>query len=168
MKRKINIILLLTVLILWGTVIYKYVSQYFSKNEIIAAKNESYQRGANKAIAKDSFQLAKIIRDPFLNITYGGDEKKYLEKSMNRIVKKSAINDKPKRVVITNFPRVQYYGYIKSKDIAKELLLVSVDGKLLKLKINEDKDGFKIIQFTDDSINTYFNKVTKWVKIHKK
>lgn len=167
MKNKINIILLIAVLGLWGTVIYKYVSQYFFKSEIIVAKNEKYQSVSSKPIEKDTFQLAQISRDPFLNRSYG-EKKIYSGKYNKRVVKKSLIIEKPKNVVTASFPRVQYYGYIKSKDTSKELLLVSVDGKLLKLKINEDKAGFKIIKFTNDSINVYFNKVTKWVKINKK
>ena len=167
MKKKINIILLIAVLGLWGAVIYKYVSHYFSKNEIVFAKNEDYQINSNKPIAKDTFELNKIPRDPFLNASFG-EKKIYREKSNKQIIKKSPINEKPKNVVVASFPRVQYYGYIKSKESTKELLLVSVDGKLLKLKINEDKSGFKIIKFTNDSINVYFNKFTKWVKINKK
>jgi hypothetical protein len=33
MKKKLNVVLLLLVLGLWGTVILKYISQYFTKND---------------------------------------------------------------------------------------------------------------------------------------
>ena len=162
MKKKVNIILLIAVLGLWGTVIYKYVSHFFLKNDIIITKAENYKIDAGKRIEKDTFQLAQIPRDPFLNNSI--EEKKSPPARANTEVKRAPIIEKPKKVIISTFPKVKYYGYIKSKDSSKELLLVNVDGKVLKMNINEDKGGFKIIQFTKDSIKATYNKEVKWIR----
>lgn len=164
MKKKINIVLLVAVLSLWGTVLYKYVNQYFSKNELSVTRQQSTAKGSYKVIAKDTFQLQAIARDPFLNIATA--ERKVVTGGSR--VRRSIAPATPKVVVTRSFPTVQYYGYIKSVNNSKELMLMSVDGKFMKLKLNEDVAGFKVLKFTGDSVNVYFQKATKWVRVSKR
>lgn len=164
MKKKINIILLLAVLGLWGTVLYKYVNQYFFKEEI----NVSLENKANirKLLLKDkdTFELKALPRDPFLGKTYA--EKRPTEKIIsNRNFTPKPVVKVAKPIVQKQlFPTIHYYGFIKNETGGSELVLLKMNGKLLKVKNNETKEGLKIIKIFKDSIKVSFNGETKVVR----
>ena len=133
MKKKLNIVLLVLVLCLWGTVIYRYLNQYFIKEQVLSQSNNSITVVENKILPKDTFELPKINRDPFHNTTKG-EIKPPLRKTIPRKVVKE---DKLKAVYKNPFPKIQYYGYIKSNGKSQETILLSADGKFLKLNLKQ-------------------------------
>ena len=78
MKKIINIGLIVFVLVLWGTIVYRYVNNYFySQSSII---EEDYNQYSLIRINKrDTFNLSNLNRDPFL----GKTTKKYKAISIN-------------------------------------------------------------------------------------
>jgi hypothetical protein len=160
MKKKLNIVLLLLVLGLWGTVVYKYVSQYFVKNEITDLnKNESTLIDL-KIKEKDTFRIIQLNRDPFLNKKFSSDEPKpvvFIQEK--RTIEVPKLPTKP--IVSIPFPTINYLGYIKSKEKQYEMALLKVNGKFFKLKINETKDKIKIISISKDSVKVRFSNEEK-------
>ena len=159
MKKKINIVLIVFVVGLWGTVIYKYVNRFFLEDNNPIVEHEFTASFNSKAIVKDTFTPGLISRDPFLNSIKA-------EKKVNRTQRKNngikAPKFIPKKLVVTQFPVIKYYGFIKSTSRNKELILVSINGKFSRLKLNEDKEGIKVTSLQKDSIKVMYNKEYRW------
>lgn len=166
MKKKLNIVLLLLVLCLWGTVLYKYVNQYFIKKGHIQYTT-AYHLSGGKIMVKDTFELKSIERDPFLNNII--ETKSALSTTRKIYVPiKHSPKELPKLNTKIPFPNIQYYGYIKALDKSKENILISRNGKFMKLSLNEAAEGLKIIKLSNDSIKVDFNKESKWFVKSKK
>lgn len=167
-KKRINIILLLVVLGLWGTVAYKTITQFFFPKQVTVIQE---QFNANPSIGehkKDTFNLTLINRDPFLNKQNNNKplavQRNIVEKNLNvRPKVKTPIIIKEKPVII--WPVISYYGYIKSKIKADELIMVKVDSRLYKIRKNDEVDNVIIKKIYKDSIEVIFNKEKKIIKI---
>jgi len=150
MKKKVNILLLVFVLGLWGTVTYKYISGYWHCNSITASAS---QKNAVDAVVrqKDTFTLAALERDPFLNRSMA-EPKPVRVKFRTAGVKKAP----PKIISPVPFPQVGYFGYLKSPQ-HKELVLLKVNNRLMKLRAGESTDGLKVVKIHKDSVQVNFN-----------
>jgi len=163
-KKKINIILILVVLSLWGTVGYRALYRQFSSNEIIIEEQNQKYNVSIKQINKDTFELEKINRDPFLNKEFQHTETAVTKKTIHYTsVKKAIIKPVQKPQTNLSWPTLQYYGYLKSKD--KELVLLKIDSKLYKLKLNEAQNGLIIKKKFKDSIEVSFNSESKIIRL---
>lgn len=162
MKKKINIVLLVLVLTLWGTVIYRYVSQYFSKDELLSSSQSNSNFSNLNIKSKDTFELVPLHRDPFLNKEYYTESK---PKPISLPYKPATSKAKPSIQITANktFPAVNYLGYIKPEK-GVELVLIKVNGTLLKLKNNESKEGIKVLQIFKDSIKVSYEGEAKIIR----
>ncbi|MFK7031822.1 hypothetical protein [Flavobacterium oreochromis] len=163
-KKKINILLLLTVLGLWGTVAYKYIGHFFHENTQLDLSENLANITLPKTIKKDPFVLSTLTSDPFLkkNIspTPGPD---VITEPIIPLPNIPKIINKPKPVLKpvkteTPFPEVKYYGFIKSKEKAEELILLKINNQLYKTRTNADCQGVSIIKIYRDSIEVRFEK----------
>ncbi|WP_269234874.1 hypothetical protein [Flavobacterium flavigenum] len=162
-KKKINIILILLVLGLWGTVGYRALYRQFADSEITNSIQDQKYNVAIKQINKDTFKLEKINRDPFLNKEFQNTAIIAVSKKTisHNTVKKVMVQPVPKKQANISWPSLQYYGYLKSKD--KELVLLKIDSKLYKLKLNETQNGLTIRKKYKDSIEVTFNSETRMI-----
>jgi hypothetical protein len=164
MKKKINVALILIVLTVWGLVASKTLKQYFFLDKkTFNTKNQNSNLKTNQ-INKDTFTINHIDRDPFLN-----KESRVITASFTQntrfkstIIKKKLKPEIIKHVEILNWPLISYHGYINSKDRKDELLiLVNIDKKLHKLKLNEQSEGITVKKVYKDSIELDFNRERK-------
>ncbi len=151
MKKKVNIILIIAVLLLWGSVIYKALSNYFINDKNFSAVTENYDGKQFKIAEKDTFTLAILDRDPFLNKSFfvKKDKPRTMAYIYNKLVKKNII---PVKNTKANFPLISYFGYIKSKEKKDELIIVKINNQLKKLRINETFEGLTVKKKFKDSI----------------
>ena len=166
-KKKINIVLIIVVLGLWGTVAYKTVSQYFFSKELVANKTQLNDELNLNQVNKATFNLEKVARDPFLNRQNQTDsvvKKKYYSKIPNSESRPNPIVLKPR--VIMNWPLISYHGYIKSKDKNEELILVKIDKRLYKLRKGDQIEGVTVKRVYNDSIELNFNKEKKIIRLN--
>jgi len=170
MKKKINIALILIVLTVWGIVASKTLSQYFflKKNNFSSDKT-NYKLTIPK-IQKDTFTINPITRDPFLNtkktLNTSIDLSPKIDYFKKPALKKNDQNENLKQKEILNWPSISYHGYINSREQNGELLiLVNIDKKLYKLKLNEKKEGITLKKIFKDSIQLDFNKEKKIFRI---
>ncbi|WP_426065121.1 hypothetical protein [Flavobacterium sp. DSP2-3-1] len=164
-KKKINSILIIVVLGLWGAVAYKTISQYFFSKELVANKTELNDELNLNQINKDTFNLGKVARDPFLNRqnpVHNFISKKYYSKIPNAKIKTNPIVLKPK--IIINWPLISYHGYITSKEKNEQLILVKIDNRLYKLRKNDEIGGVTVKELYNDSIELNFNKEKKIIR----
>jgi hypothetical protein len=146
-KKKINIILIIVVLALWGTVGYRALNRQLSGNEIILEKQDQYNNTTINQINKDTFELEKINRDPFLNKQF--QTAVVIPRSIisyHKTIKKVAAPIVPKGDPNLRWPTLSYHGYIGSKERNEDLVLLTIDSKLRKLKLNDPLNGLKKIQ----------------------
>jgi hypothetical protein len=166
-KKKINIVLILAVLGLWGTVAYKAVSQYFFSEEVKTAAIASDYNFKARKIERDTFALEKINRDPFLNKALLRAESNYTVvpraavSGTKRTMPVKVVDDKPK--VAKYWPIVSYYGYIKSGD-KNELVMLKIGNKIHRLHKGQEVEGLMLNKVFKDSVEVRFNKENKIVR----
>ncbi|PKB18321.1 hypothetical protein [Flavobacterium sp. 5] len=164
-KKKINIILLLVVLGLWGTVGYRALNRQFSDSNVVFEKQNSKDNVTINQINKDTFKLEKINRDPFLNKQYNTVVTTRRPISNYLPVKKIITPVVQKAIPNINWPTLTYYGYIGSKERNEELVLLKIDSKLCKLTLNKPINGLIVKKKYKDSIEVFFNSQTKIIKL---
>lgn len=157
-KKKINIVLIIIVLGLWGAVGYKTITQYFfSKGLIINTDKTNYKLNLN-LINKDTFLLENIPRDPFLdeqNHTINPIViEQYPQISILKVSSKT-VDLKPKEII--RWPSISYHGYIKSNGKNQELILLKIDGKLFRVRNNDIVQKLTVKELTNDSIEVSYN-----------
>lgn len=163
-KKKINILLIILVLGLWGTVGFRTINRYFVNNDGALNTEIGNRNVSIKKINKDTFDLKKVGRDPFLNKQF--NEKPIFVASVSyhapvkKIVKPVPV---PKVKYDVPWPQLQYFGYLKSNDL--ELVLLKIDSKLHKLKLNDEVNGLIVKKKYKDSIEVFFNSQSKVIHI---
>jgi hypothetical protein len=165
-KKKINIILIIVVLALWGTVGYRALNRQLSGNEIILEKQDQLNNTTINQINKDTFELEKINRDPFLNKQF--QTTVVIPRaiiSYHKPVKKVVAPNVPKGDPNLQWPSLSYHGYIASKERNEDLVLLTIDSKLRKLKLNNPVNGLIVKKRYKDSIEVYFNSETRMVRL---
>lgn len=165
-KKKINIILILVVLGLWGTVGYRSLYRQFSGDEILLEKQNQTKNITISQINKDTFELEKINRDPFLNKQFQSTVAS-IRKHVSGFssAKKTTLPVNKKVVPNIDWPTLIYYGYIASKERNEDLILLKIDSKLHKLKLNDPVNGLVVKKKYKDSIEVFFNSQIKIIKL---
>ena len=162
MKKKINILLIVVVGGLWGTVGYRFINNYFFNNPVnnIVAGNTVHT--SKLVTQRDTFLLENINRDPFLNkIVSVGSGESVPKRNIGHIKKYTPVI---KAVAPPKYwPEVQYYGYIKSAK-NNEVVLLKINGQLFKLHKGESKNELTVQNVYKDSIALLFYKEKKIFK----
>lgn len=156
LKKTINIVLIVVVLSLWGTVMYKYVNRFFGDDELTLAQVANYKNSTFSIIEKDTFKLEPLTKDPFLNKVF---TKAIAQPKITRITPKAKVEVRSK--LNTPFPLVQYFGYIKSEDKKDKLILLKINNRLERVRLNSIINGLVIKKIYKDSVIVSFNKETK-------
>ncbi|KLT68387.1 hypothetical protein AB674_18330 [Flavobacterium sp. ABG] len=165
-KKKINIILIIAVLALWGTVGYRTINRQFSSNEV-SLENESQLKNITlNQINKDTFELEKINRDPFLNKQFQTTPTVVTRKVISNYipVKKTTAAVVPKIDNSLKWPVLSYHGYIVSKERNEDLVLLKINSKLCRLRLNVPSNGVLVKKNYKDSIEVYFNSQSRIIK----
>lgn len=155
MKKNINIVLILVVLGLWGTVGYKTINQYFFPKNQIDVTSATYSGNTIKIAEKDTFELKPIARDPFLSRSLVVTEKP--KTIVVRTVRPSQPTLPKEPKYTAPFPTINYYGYIKSTDKKNELVLLKINSKLNKVRLNDNIEGLIVKKIFKDSIQVSYN-----------
>jgi hypothetical protein len=151
MKKKINTILIVAVLALWGVVGYRTYKNYFLplQNE----RSELSERGNTAAFRiteKDTFTMETLERDPFQGRARLVVDRKVAtssgrEKDRSEFTARSVAED-------IKFPSVQYFGYIKAHESSSETALIKIGSALKRLKKDQTFGGMKIHRIFKDSV----------------
>ena len=161
MKKVVNIGLIVFVLVLWGTIVYRYVNNFFYSQDI---KVENYnQYSLIKINKRDTFNLAVINRDPFL----GKIAKKpftFPKKNISSSAKSNKISKPISSKIPTPIPTIQYFGIIKSSSKKDEMIIVKINNEVKKMRLNSEFEGVKINKVFKDSILISFNKKQLFIR----
>ncbi|RUT69887.1 hypothetical protein D0817_14835 [Flavobacterium cupreum] len=167
-KKKINIILIVVVLGLWGSVFYKTINRFFTSKELAVNNSSGSTTVKFNQINKDTFALENVSRDPFLNKqvqeVVSRPQRQYVANtSHSAAVKKAAPAPTMKHLIV--WPSISYHGYIK--DSRGEMVILKIDSKMFRLRKNDLVDGLMIKKISSDSLEVDFNKEKKIIKRFK-
>ncbi|NQY30182.1 MAG: hypothetical protein HRT69_12020 [Flavobacteriaceae bacterium] len=157
-KKHLNIVLLVGVVSIWGLLIYKAFGNSFTNED----EQQNYAVVINKelpvSIQKDTVKLKSYSRDPFL----GNLKNRRVGISKT---KKGSVIQKVRPVVTIQWPQLRYLGFVKEATAKEPLLLLKVNGKLMRKKFSfEFYEGMKILNFYRDSILVKFKEEQKTIK----
>ncbi|WAC02701.1 hypothetical protein N7U66_03245 [Lacinutrix neustonica] len=162
-RRLLNIILMVFMFAIWIVVIYKLFNFFKADNQTTyLSKDVIYAESSLQTLSKDTFQLNRIDRDPFLdkvrerkvNVTVGKPKQKPDKKNV-----KKALNNKIS--IVVKWPKLRYYGTIKGINSSSELILIKIDNKLFKLREGDKLEDIALKKVYRDSIIVEMNNELK-------
>jgi len=158
-KKRLNRVLIIGVAFIWGLLIYKFFGNSFNTNDNRQNFTMAISEDKPITVQKDTFALKRYTREPFLgNILKP-------RKGVSVIKKRVVAPKINKSVAIVQWPQLQYLGFIKETSAKEPLLLLKINGKLMRKKSSfEFFEGFKVLNFYKDSILVRFNKEQKVIK----
>jgi len=146
-------------IIIWGGVFYKYFGKSKSSEKNIEVTNavSNYEQVYN--IAKDTFQLELMERDPF-GISGGIKNPIPTEKPVNRpkVVVKPTVN---KSIA---WPTIIYHGFVKGERKTNPLILLKIDNRLYRKWEGETVNNITLVKAYSDSLIVSLNNNTKTIK----
>ncbi|MDY8138475.1 hypothetical protein [Aquimarina sp. 2201CG5-10] len=157
-KKKLNKVLIAAVALIWGVVIYKFAAPYFMSEETVITADVLVKPPETFLRKKDTFNLIIPERDPFLGKTIR------VKKAVAAVTSKKQRIQRPKSTTIKDWPKIEYLGFVKSKESKSKLGLLRVNGRLKRvrngarigdLKIKKIKDTQVIIQFQNETKDFY-------------
>lgn len=164
-KKTLNSILLISVLAIWGYVLYSK----FYNGETVLSEDENLINNTpvRSHIKKDSFELRANYRDPFL-----GKASRPVYKPKKNQGKSTQINRKkkpPLKKTEQVWPTIRYYGLVKNASRKKSgTALISINGKTHHVNNGEKVDNIEVRSIQGDSIKVKFNKELKTFYSRKK
>ena len=150
-KKKINIVLIIAVLAIWGILIYRFVGGHFFTDAPEISFQPTAINGQPIFTKKEKHDIAIHERDPFLSkhdyIRYNYPSNSGAKQSNNPNNKV----DNSKAPV--QWPNIKYLGFVKQKKSRRPLILLQINNKFYRKRPNENLiGGVKIMKFYNDSI----------------
>lgn len=150
MKKYLNILLIIVLVVVWGSIVYKFVPKEipitgYERSSII--NNLKTTGTGEKKGLLDTFDIVVGSRDPFLDkaIIYEPTFAKLSENTFTNTGRNQNKNSKK------NWPSILYIGYVQS-DGKSSTALIRVNEKLYRKKVKDTFDGLTLLQKNKDSI----------------
>lgn len=160
MKKKVNIVLIVVIVVVYGGIAYKYFRNATPQEQMITATPTGNELLIPENIREQEkvFILNLSNRDPFL-------DKKHTIRSNTRSI--PSIPTKTKKLktrkmpIDMNWPTITYLGFSKSNNQTKRTAVLRIDGKLYRKREGGMIDKMKIIKIANDSVYIGLNKKDK-------
>nr|WP_308993692.1 hypothetical protein [Mariniflexile sp. KMM 9835] len=153
-----NITLIVLLIIIWSSVFYKY----FGGNKSSIKSNEAISSTINYkqkyAIAKDTFQLSLIDRDPF-----GISSRMIKTPIAKKTVNKPKVTAKTIQKNIV-WPNITYHGFVKGENETTRLILLKIDKILFRKREKEIVNDITLVKAYNDSLIVSLNNNKKTIK----
>ena len=161
-KKKINTLLIVGVLGIWGFVIYRFVAGLNSDDAPITFSENTIPKNKTTSTV-DTFSLLLNYDDPFLSHSFTNMEEKNNNGSSSPSTHISRKTDKKQKTkknepiaivtpVIIPWPKVNYSGMIKNHSNNVTVGMFLVDNNTFLVKNGETVNGIKILNIYSDSI----------------
>ncbi|WP_303417002.1 MULTISPECIES: hypothetical protein [unclassified Tamlana] len=155
--------------VIWLVVFYRVFNTFFTGDSSVndITNNVSSRKSSLYNFSKDTFILKKIERDPFLGKSRPVRKKKVLivnDKSSKKSSEKG-IKKPIKKVMNKNhiWPKLSYYGSLKTGESSSLLFLIKVDNQLHKIKKGDKLQDIIIKKVYRDSITVQMYKESKTI-----
>ena len=157
-KAQLNKILIISLIVIWGVLIYKYASPYFKTHEFTAPVRVDTPADLYVLFKKDTFALELSKRDPFLDTRVFKKKTPVFKPIAKKVIKKKSL-EKP-----NVWPSIQYLGFVKSNASKSRLGLMRINNKLYKVRDGEKLKMLGVIKVEEDSIQLLFEGKKKYFK----
>jgi len=146
-KKVLSIILGIVVLIIWVKVFSKIFDQ-FSDDEYATVEAPSMNVvDLSKYIKRDSLPALNLnYRDPFLGKSYHNTNKSSSQNNNSTSKNVKRVSGEKKAVKITEWPLIQYHGFVKVTGTSSGTLLLKVNQNLIKVREGETLDNELIVK----------------------
>jgi hypothetical protein len=159
-SKKVNYLLGLLVLLIWGAIIYRVVAALSDDREPLPAPETRVREAYDDhALSKDTAQLRSGYRDPF------GQAK---PRDSAVVPVKRLIAPGPARPVVQpgiNWSMINYRGYIRNPGSRKLIAILTVNGKAVMLAEGESSGPVKLLRNLRDSIQINYQGHHKFITI---
>ncbi len=158
-KKYLNSVLIVLLLIIWGSVFYKYFGNKKSSLKNVEALDFTSNYKQNYMVAKDTFTLELIERDPFgasVSIQKINQPKKSVRKPKS--VTKPAVK---KNIV---WPTITYHGFVKGESNTTRLILLKINNRLYRKREKEIVNDITLVKAYNDSLIVSLNNNNKTIK----
>ena len=162
-NKKLTIILLSVVIIIWGIIIYKIIFEHKSFNNDSNLK-KTVKRESTE-IKRDDYKLIANYRDPFLwKIKSNQTQQKKREKEK----KKDRLTSLRRRSNASrvSWPEIIYGGYIENKG-SNFSIIVNIKNKSYIAVEGNVIEGVEIKEFYKDSILVVYNDEKKIIRVER-
>ncbi|MBP2832825.1 hypothetical protein J8281_11570 [Aquimarina sp. U1-2] len=164
-KKILNRVLLVFLVVIWG-IVFQKIFKFFgnsSDQEDLAFKIQPIVPPKNN-FSKDTFNMSRISRDPFLGKVSFSKRKQVASTKVKVPPTHQRTNrSKSKIASVASWPKISYHGYVKGVKSTSELILVRVNNTFKKLHEGEYWEDLKIQKVYRDSIIVKRNKVYKTI-----
>lgn len=152
MKNKTKTyILLATVLVVWGTIGYKFVNGLSPDISEIAQQDFDVTFKPKTNIKSDTFSIKNVERDPFLGT---------LTSTKKRKVSSKKTTPEPK----VNSPIITYGGIIKKQNSSDQVFVVNINENQYLLKQGQVADSVKLVKGNTKEVVVRYNNKSQTIK----
>ena len=158
MKSKKGVyFLLVVVLAIWGSVIYKLFFQNKGGDDYVMNRPVFAPEQIDLTSLNDTFSIHSNYRDPFLG--------KGIEKHIKTLGAVPAIKPIEKTTVATlKWPAVSFHGLIRNQKSNKQIALVQIEGHTYNMTPGDIQSGIELKRCFKDSVQLLFNMEKRTVK----
>ncbi|WP_136464887.1 hypothetical protein [Flagellimonas onchidii] len=148
-KKTINIVLGLGLLIIWGFVTKRALFYFGNTDEDKAVLHPIAINDPLPKFKKDTFELAVLDRDPFLDVM--ANRKTTIPKTLPKTSKKNIAPVRRKESNV-NWPKLQYFGYLKGDSQSGKLAIIKIDNKLHRVREKKSVEDVQVLKIYKDSV----------------
>lgn len=157
-KKRLNIVLLVLMAIIWGLVGRRlFLNANATASDVVTAQVQP--TATYKTIAKDTFKLEHLERDPFLGVV-----RNYTIASTKSSKKSNQTAPNKKEKAVIKWPTVNYYGLVKKASSKQPLALLKINNITHYAKAKDVIEEVTVLKVTRDSIALQFEKEKKYIK----
>lgn len=148
-------------LVIWA-IVFNKIFKFFGNNveENNVSVNPITIVDPRMNFSKDTFDLRRVERDPFLGKYAVSRTKKH------RTTTKLVSNDGSKKTNVTDkkpWPKISYHGYVKGSKSTSELILIRMNNKFYKIREGDMLEDISVKKIFRDSILIKRNRESKTV-----
>jgi len=158
-KKYLNIILVVILVIIWGSIINKYFGKKTTDNNMVALNPLISNYTYSQEMSKDTFQLKLINTNPFKASIKKNKSKMVLNNNMQK--KKNLKKGTDKNVP---WPTISYHGFVKGEDKKTKLVILKVNNRLYRKREKEKINELLVVKAYKDSLIISNNKELKTIK----
>lgn len=163
-KKKVTWFMIIVVSALWGYNIYNTIGLYRNNSE-----TENEKRNEFKAfefnVHKDTFNLIKPIRDPFLGIAISMFKENYPENQSQKINEQfKKKNESTEKKIEVEWPSIQYLGFVRNHNNKNRRCLLNVNGEILHFEVGKSINELTVLDGNKDSVIVVYNRQEKTIK----
>lgn len=157
-KKYLNGILIVLLIIIWGSLIYKYFGK---QNNYLPSQELAYSTTDYKYIygmTKDTSALVLINFNPF-------KATKRVKKQVNlKKARPKNQSNKTDKKTIVKWPNITYHGFVKGDSKATRLILLKIGNSLYRKREKETIKDVTLIKAFNDSLIVRYNNNKKTIK----